>query len=268
MLTDPSSQNFAQAAEAAIRWQKLACIEEKFYHQKSCFRWLQVGDNNTRFFHSIVQTRAARNTIRSLITEQGEVLVSQQDIKKEVSYFQKFLQGQVCTTEDVLLEQLQGLLIYRCSNAEAAVLVGLVTDKEIQGALLELPNDKVSGPDRFTKDFSVAAWPVIGRDFVVAVQSFFLFGFMPSGVNATILSLIPKTPTAQEMKDYRPIACCNFLYKVISKVLANKLKLIFHAAVEPNQCLSFRRDYCSRIFCLRRNLWTVITSMHRRRGVL
>lgn len=59
---------------------------------------------------------------------------------------------------------------------------------------------------------------------------------MPSGVNATILYLIPKTTTAQEMKDYRPIACCNFIYKVISKVLANRLHIIFPAAVEPNQC--------------------------------
>ena len=58
---------------------------------------------------------------------------------------------------------------------------------------------------------------------------------MPIGVNATILSLIPKT-TAQSMKDYRPIACCNFLYKVIAKVLANRLKIIFPKAIEANQC--------------------------------
>ena len=55
-------------------------------------------------------------------------------------------------------------------------------------------------------------------------------------MNATILSLIPKTTTAQTMKEYMPIACCNLLYKVISKVLANTLKIIFPAAVEPNQC--------------------------------
>ena len=37
------------------------------------------------------------------------------------------------------------------------------------------------------------------------------------------------------MKDFRPIACCNLLYKVISKVLANRLKLIFPGAIEANQ---------------------------------
>ena len=70
----------------------------------------------------------------------------------------------------------------------------------------------------------------------MAVQSFFLFGSMPYGVNATILSLIPKTTNAQTMKEYRPIACCNFLYKVISKFLANRIKIIFPEAIEANQC--------------------------------
>ena len=74
------------------------------------------------------------------------------------------------------------------------------------------------------------------KDFIVAVQSFFIFGFMPTGVNATILSLVPKTTTTQTMEDYKPIACCSFLYKVISKILANRLKVIFPEAIEANQC--------------------------------
>ena len=134
------------------------------------------------------------------------------------------------------MASLQTLLTYRCSREAAAVLVGPVTPTEIQQALHTLLNDKVSGPDGFTKEFFEAAWPIVGRDFIVAVQSFFLFGFMPTGVNATILTLVRKTTNAQTMKDYRPIACCNLLYKVISKVLANRLKIIFPDAVERNQC--------------------------------
>lgn len=63
----------------------------------------------------------------------------------------------------------------------------------------------------------------------------FLFGFLPSGINATILSLIPKSEAAQSMKDYRLIACCNLLYKVISKILACRLKEILPEAIKPNQ---------------------------------
>ena len=241
-LADPSHVNFARAAEAANRWNALARVEEKFYQQKSCVRWLAVGDQNTKVFHSMVQTRNAKNTIRRLVTTEGEVLTALPDIKKEaVSYFQSFLQGQDPNGEVISVTALQDLLTYRCPSDHSAALVRPITPMEIKQALHSLPNGKVSGPDGFTKEFYIAAWPIIGRDFIVAVQSFFVFGFMPAGVNATILSLIPKTTTAQTLKDYRPIACCNLLYKVISKVLANRLKIIFPDAVEANQC-AFIKD--------------------------
>ena len=170
VLQDPSPDNVARAAEAAERWNVLARIEEKFYRQKSCVRWLTAGDQNTTFFHNMVQMRIAKNTIRSLVTAQGEVLTTLSDIKKEaVSHFQSFLQGQDPTTEDITVDALQDLLTYRCSRDDSACLVRPVTAAEIQQALRSLPNDKVSGPDGFTKEFFIAAWPVIGRDFIVAI---------------------------------------------------------------------------------------------------
>lgn len=97
MLVDPTPENFAGAAAASERWNRLARIEEKFFRQKSCVRWLQAGDQNTKFFHAMVQTWAAKNTIRSMITEQGEVLTSLPDIKREAaSHFQKNLQSGRC----------------------------------------------------------------------------------------------------------------------------------------------------------------------------
>lgn len=126
-------------------------------------------------------------------------------------------------------------MTYRCDLGIAAGLVAPVTGEEFKSALHALPNDKVSGPDEFTKEFFVAAWPIVGKEFIISVQSFFLFVFLPTGINATILSLIPKSEEARTMKDYRPIANCNLLYKVISKILARRLKTIFPDAIEPNQ---------------------------------
>lgn len=69
----------------------------------------------------------------------------------------------------------------------------------------------------------------------MAVQSFFIKGFLPKGLNSTILALIPKKEEARMMKDYRPISCCNVLYKVISKIIANGVKGILPKFITLNQ---------------------------------
>ncbi|KAL1201013.1 hypothetical protein V5N11_017877 [Cardamine amara subsp. amara] len=98
-----------------------------------------------------------------------------------------------------------------------------------------MPKEKSPGPDGYTVEFFKGAWSVIGKDLTIAVQSFFMFGFLPKGINTTILALIPKKTDASEMKDYRPISCCNVLYKIISKILANRLKTILPSFIAPNQ---------------------------------
>lgn len=63
-----------------------------------------------------------------------------------------------------------------------------------------------------------------------------MYRFLPRGINATILTLIPKHDDAKEIEDYRLISCCNIFYKVILKVLANILKVLLSELIEPNQC--------------------------------
>lgn len=74
------------------------------------------------------------------------------------------------------------------------------------------------------------------------VQSFFEKGFLPKGINSTIIPLIQKKMEAKEMKDYRPISWCNVLYKVISKILANRLKVMLPKFIAPNQS-AFIKDH-------------------------
>ena len=136
---------------------------------------------------------------------------------------------------DYYTDELQDLLTYRCTDEAASALIKHVEGPGILAALKALPNDKVSGPDGYTKEFYIGAWSVIGWDFIIAVQSFFMFGFMSRGVSFTILTLIPKVVPANTMKDFRPIACCNILYKVISKILAKRLKILLPEAIEPSQ---------------------------------
>jgi hypothetical protein len=56
-------------------------------------------------------------------------------------------------------------------------------------------------------------------------------GQFPPSLNSTNIALIPKGSEQKTMKDWRPIGLCNILYKLLSKVLANRLKLIMHKCI-------------------------------------
>ena len=111
-----------------------------------------------------------------------------------------------------------------------------ILEAEINETIFSMPANKAPGPDGYPVEFFKPAWCVIGKDVVAAVQSFFIFGFMPHSINATLLSLVPKSPDAEKLSDYRPIACCNLIYKVISKIITRRLKATLPQAIELNQC--------------------------------
>ncbi|KAG7556378.1 Endonuclease/exonuclease/phosphatase superfamily [Arabidopsis suecica] len=235
-LANPSTTMMAEEAEAFKTWDHVAELEEGFLKQKSKLHWLQVGDKNNKYFHNAVKARLAQNAIREIKCKDGSIATEQVDIKTEaVRFFEEFLTHKPVDYEGASTAEIQDLLEFRCSMSEQNVLVSQVTEEEIRTVLFKMPVNKAPGPDGYTVEFFKQAWSIVGNDFVTAIQSFFLMGFLPKGVNTTILALIPKKNEATEMKDYRPISCCNVMYKVISKILANRLKKILPASIAPNQ---------------------------------
>lgn len=71
----------------------------------------------------------------------------------------------------------------------------------------------------------------VGPSVIAAVQNLFLSGKMPKQVNCTYVTLIPKTENACSVKEFRPIACCSVLYKILSKVLANRMQSVLSSVI-------------------------------------
>lgn len=83
-------------------------------------------------------------------------------------------------------------MTFRCSETDTAKLQRDVTEEEVRKVIFMMPTDKSPGADGFTSEFFKEAWEVIGKDVTIAVQSFFIKGFLLKGFNSTILALIPK----------------------------------------------------------------------------
>nr|GEV08879.1 RNA-directed DNA polymerase, eukaryota [Tanacetum cinerariifolium] len=86
-----------------------------------------------------------------------------------------------------------------------------------------LPCGKSPGPDGFTFKFIKHYWEIIGSEFIEMVKRFEIEVFLPRGSNSSFIALVPKCEDPLHIKDFRPISLIGCQYKVIAKLLANKL---------------------------------------------
>ncbi|GLT50497.1 hypothetical protein SLA2020_239800 [Shorea laevis] len=115
-------------------------------------------------------------------------------------------------------------------------LASPVTETEIRGVVFSSPSSKALGPDGYTSEFYKASWPVIGDLVLKAIKEFFSSGKLLKAVNSTTLALVPKVSSPCRMTEFRPIACCNLLYKFITKILAHRFKKCLPLFISKNQC--------------------------------
>ncbi|XP_026378163.1 uncharacterized protein LOC113272559 [Papaver somniferum] len=94
---------------------------------------------------------------------------------------------------------------------------------------------KAFGPDGFTCLFYQKHWDIVGEAVVDMTQTFFKTGNIAKVFNHTNIALIPKVPLVELVTQYRPIVLCNFIYKILSKTLANRLKPFMNNIISQNQ---------------------------------
>ena len=90
-------------------------------------------------------------------------------------------------------------------------------------------------PDGFSTCFFQDHWALVELEIGKVVADFFGYGYIDKGINFTRIAFIPKKFGAMKDTDFRPISLCNVVYNIISKVLANRLKIILPAIISPTQ---------------------------------
>ncbi|XP_071939977.1 uncharacterized protein [Coffea arabica] len=178
--------------------------EELYWSQKSRNRWLKEGDKNTAFFHQCVLAKRKRNRISVLQKSDGNWCRSDKEIKEEMCnhYNELFMSTNPTEFEEVL----QGIPC-TISDLMNAQLIKPVDEGEIKKAIFSMFPNKAPGVD----------------------------GNLLKTINETIISLIPKVDNPVMLANFRPISLCNVLYKIISKILADRLKRVLKHCISPSQ---------------------------------
>jgi hypothetical protein len=110
-----------------------------------------------------------------------------------------------------------------------------ITQEEVDQALKDTPINKSPGPDGFTTDFFHHCWAMIREEVWEIIEDSRRSGQVLPALNATFLTLIPKEEKFTHLKQFRPIALCNVIYKLLTKVISKRLKRILSFIISQEQ---------------------------------
>ncbi|KAL6343049.1 hypothetical protein AAG906_017861 [Vitis piasezkii] len=235
------SFNRAEAFSRLQRWEakenenpltpgdKWALLEETSWRQKSREIWLKEGDKNTKYFHKMANAKARRNFL-SKIKVNGVNLSSLEDIKEGVC---RAYQSLLSNSGD-WRPSINGLNFKELGEGLASSLEVMFSEEEIFAALSSFCGDKALGSDGFTMAFWLFCWDVVKPEILGLFREFYLHGTFQRSLNSTFLLLIPKEGT-EGLRDFRPISLVGSVYKLLAKVLANKLKSVMGEVISYSQ---------------------------------
>jgi hypothetical protein len=186
---------------------------------------------NTRFFHAAASSRQKVNKIQHLQDNNGRICRDEDGLKGIArNYFIELFQRANSSRQNVINVVPQSITL-----EDNDALTAPFSLEEFKEATFSMQIDKCPGPDGFNPGFYQKFWNMCGSEIYEAGCSWLAQGIFPPKLNSTNITLIPKGDVQETMKDWRPIALCNVLYKIISKVLANRLKLVLDKCISDNQ---------------------------------
>jgi hypothetical protein len=215
-----SDQLYMQDLEAQLLPTKALNLQEQLWKEKARDQNFVNGDRNTTYFHRVAKIREATKSI-SFLQDGNNVLTDSAEIELHaLSYFQAIFSMDNNCVQNTLVDEVIPTLV---TDADNDMLLRLPLRKEIKDAVFSLNGDGAPGPDGFSGHFYQTFWDVIGDDVVNSVV------------------LIPKSPGAKSMGDYRPIALANFQFKIVTKIVADRLSVITFRIISAEQ-RGFVRD--------------------------
>ncbi|XP_019233638.1 PREDICTED: uncharacterized protein LOC109214193 [Nicotiana attenuata] len=220
--------------ETLLNLENWSMIEENILKQKARAKWIQLGDANTKYFTAVVKDISQRKQINEITTRCGDRVTDPEGIKEEILDFYKSLMGSTARS----LQAINRMYMSngpRLTQQQRRDLCADITDQEILESLKAIGDDKAPGIDGYNAVFFKKSWSIISKQVTDAIREFFLISKMYKPINCSTITLVPKVAKPTTIKEYRPIACCTVLYKMISKVLAARLQKIMAYIISESQ---------------------------------
>jgi hypothetical protein len=219
-------------------------LKEEFYNLEleklkgSMFRSklqeFENGEKPTKFFVRSESTRAQKRCIQHVVNLQGEDCKSSDSILLAFREFYSNLFREEHVEDDVINDLLSDV---PCMDEDDCESLGCdVSEEDVIKAVKGMTSDSSPGSDGLTKEFYCAFLKLFTPVLVRVFDEAFVEGILPDSQRLSYISLLCKDESNSHLlKNYRPISLLNVDYKILTKVLCNRLKLVLEQVVHIDQ---------------------------------
>ncbi|KAL5574782.1 hypothetical protein UlMin_016481 [Ulmus minor] len=217
------------------KWlEELHARDEIYWKQRSRMEWLAHGDRNSKKFHLKASERKRKNGIKGLFNSSGEWCTGMDDILDITSrYFQNIFSSSTPSMSD--MDSVMSCVTPQVTREMNLQLIRPFTGDEVWRALMDMHPTKAPGPDGLPALFFQKFGGILGSDITKAVLHILNDQGDISGWNKTLITLIPKVKEPKNVKDFRLISLCNVLYKIVSRSITNRFRLILNDVIGESQ---------------------------------
>jgi hypothetical protein len=203
-----------------LEWNLKNLLVEECCKRKQMARenFINECDENSRYFHLIAKGKKRRVKILSLVHEEN-IVSSDDDINKVATDFYKDLFG----PSPVSSINMSSFHMNMLSEEDRILLTAPFTIEEIKLVVFSLKHNSAPGPDGIPAEFFQDFWELIHIELWNLFKDFYDGVLDIKRLNFGLVTLIPKVDNPTDMRNFRPICLLNVCYKIITKVLTNRL---------------------------------------------
>ncbi|MCH83612.1 cysteine-rich receptor-like protein kinase, partial [Trifolium medium] len=196
----------------------------------------EEGDANSKYFHATLSSRRRGNSISSIQVEGVPVEGVAHIRLAVVSHFTSHFKA-----TNVERPGVDNLLFKRLTPLESNSLPKPFSEAEVKEVVWDCDSYKSPCLDGINFGFIKDFWAEFRGDLMRFISEFHRNDKLTKGINATFIALIPKIDCPQRLNDFRPISLVGSLYKILAKMLANRLHSVIGSVISESQTV-FVRD--------------------------
>ena len=200
---------------------------------RSKVKWYNEGEKCSKYFLNLEKARANSKGMSILIDENNvEIYNPREIIAQQVQFYE-----QLYTSDPrVKFEWDRPDLVPKISLQQAEAMEGEITRKEIQEAIKQMARNKTPGADGLSIEWYIVFWDKIGEIVLDAINEGYRHESLHNTASEGLITLIPKkNKDTRYVRNMRPITLLNVDYKLIEKVLANRIKVVLPDIIHSNQ---------------------------------